>query len=623
MKFKKLLTYSSLALFLISCDEKKPGSFNFRYSQSKVDDYTGQAFYTDEYFKKDSSEYNPSLATTSLCLAMSSFGSNSVTEYTHKYCNVESFFKTIGFTDIDANEYYKTKPTADSLGVCIAQKKIDGQTLIAVGVRGGNYEMEWASNFTLGDGKERSQHEGFYEASSIYLNSLRDYLRTFNITGSIKLWSVGYSRGGATNNLAAARIDQRIHENKPIFDELDVTIKKEDLYAYCFEPPQGASWKESISPRDEIYSNIHNIVNSNDPVPLVAMSKFRFTRYGVDYYLPDSVRNSDYNKFSSKMLDFYNHIDNRLALGDYLISDFSMRGNREEVLGISEATYVRKNWTSGLFLEELLNNLTEIGVESLENYVTNLQDGFRTICEIVFKNSETKFSFMNLGVSIARTLVNDSNIDIVVNNLLHDISAFETDLLYALRVSFNSMGIVTDPSEIVNAAESLVVALAKTLLSHIDYFFTFLSVDNVKSLAQGHYPEVCLSNLMALDINYNNSVSTYHNDGSYYYLEVPIASENLNVVVKNKDGKSVASLENGSLLAKGSLAHASMDGMFICYVPVDEEYSITIENAAEYNLSYFDQKYENKVQYKHEQIENGKKIEIRTTTYPEKQSKSN
>lgn len=603
MKFKKIFIYSVLPLLLVSCNGKNDHSFNFHYSQAISNDYTMKAYYVDEYFENDSTIYNPSLATTSLCLAMSSFASNKEGSYDHKYCNVEDFFRVNSFHDIEVNSFYKEKPTSDSLGVCIAQKEINGETLIAVGIRGGGYEKEWASNFTLGLGEEIPQHQGFYEASTIYLESLEEYLKNHNISGSIKLWSVGYSRGGATNNLAIGRIDQKISSNLPIFDNVNISLKKEDIYAYCFEAPQGASWEEIVSPKDEIYSNIHNIVNPNDPVPMVAMSKMRFTRYGVDYYLPDIVRNSNYSEFNVKMLNNYNHVDNREALGDYLISDFSMRKNKDETLNIADTTYIRKNWTSGLFLNELLDNLTELGIVSRENYVNNIESGLRTIFEIIYNNGQTKFSLMNLGISLARTLVNDANIDIVVNNLFHDISAFETDMFYALKTAFDAMNIVEDPSSIISAIKSLVVALAKTLASHVDYFFTFLSIDNVKALAQGHYPEVCLSSLMALDTNYTTSVSSYSHDGSYYYLEVPNIDENTKIVIKNKDNKVVAGLNNGSLLSSGTLSYASMNKSFIAYIPSDEKYEISVENATSYNLSYFDQKYENLINVKSEELE--------------------
>ena len=621
MKTKKFLATLSIGLMLLtSCSNLKPGSFTFHYSQAKEKDYQGQCFYTDDYFISDSTIYNSSLATTGLCLAMASFGSNKNNEsYTYRYCNVKEFFNTNGFTDIDVNSYYKVKPSSDSLGVCIAHKTIDGATLVAVGVRGGNYEMEWASNVTLGDGKTLKQHQGFYEASTIYLTSLEDYLVKYNISGNIKLWSVGYSRGGATNNLACGRLDQKISSNQSLFDKVNVSLKKEDLYCYCYEPPQGASYEETISPRDNIYSNIHNIVNSNDPVPKVAMSKLRYTRYGVDYYLPDTLRNSDYSDFYNRMLNFYNNIDNRSALGTYVISDFDMRRNKEVVTDITDRSTVRINWTSGLFLQEFIDALTTLGVQSIDNYYNTIQSGLRYIFELVYKNGAPKFSFLTLGTAIVKTLLAYSNLDVVINNLLKDQSAFVNDLLHLLKQSFENVGFNIDAKELLSNLTELVKAFAITIYNHIDYFFAFLSTDNIKALAQGHYPEVCLSNLMALDINYNDSVTEYHNDGSYYYLQVPSITKDTTIIVKDDSGKVVAGLENGNLLTKTSLSYEAVNQEFICYIPVDSCYHITINNAGSYDLSYFDQRYENLISYKSENISSGETKQIDTDQYPEKQ----
>ena len=619
MKFKKIISFFfASSLLLTSCNSYK-GSFTFHYSQSTTSDYSGSAFYSDDYFSTDSTDFNNSLATTSLCFAMSSFASNTNnSDYSYRYNNAKEFLKHNGFVDFDVNDYYKVKPTKDSLGAVFAHKTINGVTLVAAGVRGGNYEMEWASNFTLGDGKTIKQHQGFYEASTIYLESLENYLKKYNISGSIKLWTVGYSRGGATNNIACGRIDQKINNNEKIFNNVDVTIKKEDLYSYCFEPPQGASFTEDISPRDDIYSNIHNIVNANDPVPKVAMSTFRFTRYGVDYYLPDSVRNTNISEFNKKMLSYYNKVDNRLQLGDYIITDFDMRKGKEEALDALERSYVRKNWTSGLFLEELLDQLSLVGVGTLDYYVNNIQTGIRNICEIVYNHGGAKFSFLNFGTSIAKTLINYSNIDNVINNLIHDQDAFVNDLLHVLKLTFDSLQVEIDSKKLVCGFKNLLGAFAKTLLSHIEYFFAFLSTDNIKAIAEGHYPEVCLANLMALDKNYTSKPIEYNTDGSYYYLSVPKISEETKITISDKNGNVVAGLENGTLLEDGTLTYASLSKTFVCYIPVEAEYTICVENADSCDLSYFDQKSEYLIVKEEKKLDDTKKVEFKTSTYPEK-----
>ncbi len=614
-----LLSLTILSISLCSCSPSGKDGFTFHYPQGRSNDYQGTVYYTDDYFTEDSSIYNPSLSTSSLCFAMASFASsNADLHYEHCYGNAEEFLKNAGFSDIDANIYYKEKPTADSLGVVMGHKKLGEYTLVAVGVRGGNYEMEWASNFTLGDGEEIKQHLGFYQASSIYLDSLGEYLKEKSIEGALKIWTVGYSRGGATNNLASGRIDQSIEEGKPLFEGLNVTITKKDLYSYCFEAPQGASFKESVSPKSEIYSNIHNVINHNDLVPKVAMSDFRFTRYGVDYYLPDAVRNSDYSEYKPKMQGFYNDLDDRSELGEYLISSFDMFRGSNAKLNVLENSYTRVNWTSGLFLDEFVSELTTKGVQSLANYVSNIQSGLRSVFQIFYNGGGAKFSFMNLAVAMAKSLINYDGIDILLNNLLYDQSAFVSDLLHVLRAAFISMGYDIDVNSLLGSLKALVVAIGKTLLNHIDYFLAMLSSENVKAIVSAHYPEVCLSHLMALDPNYNKSAREYHNDGSYYYLSVPIDDTGTVITIKDAKGKIVAGLSNGLLYENGSLSYGSRLKTFVCYIPVDKEYAIEMENVGSYELDYQDGSKEGMVSYRAESFAERKRVNFITETYPEK-----
>ncbi len=620
MNLKKILKFVCFLPLVTSCSNAKEGGFSFTYRRSVNLETSGMAYYSDDYFTKDASIYNPSLATSSLCFALSSFAnSTSNDSYTNLYHNAADFLTHNGFGDIFANSYFYGKPTTDSLGVVFGNKKIGESTLIAVGVRGGNYTAEWASNFTLGDGKELKNHQGFYEASTIYLDSLSEYLTKYKISGEVKIWSVGYSRGSAANNIASARLDKKISEGTKIFEGIDVQLKKEDLYAYCFETPQGASFNEEISPRDEIYSNIHNVINHNDLVSKVGMSDFSFTRYGVDYYLPDRVRVLNYSDFLSKMLKFYNKLDNRSSLGDYLISDFDMRRGKEEVLNVFERTKVRKNWTLGLFEDEFISELAQNGVQSRENYAANIQTGLREICKIIYLNGEAKFSLMNLGVFMARTLINDSNVDIVVNNLINNQSAFITDFLHALKSALEALDVKIEANTLTKCVETLVMAIGKTFAFNVDYFFSLISVDNLKAIAMGHYPDVCYSNLMALDPNYSSDIKEYVNDGSYYYLEIPSVKEETRISVFNDNGDILAQLKDGEILKSSSLSCASFAKTFVCYIPVDIRCKIEIENAESYDLAYFDQRYQGLVDYEKGNIPEGEIKNIHPVTYPEKQ----
>lgn len=77
----------------------------------------------------------------------------------------------MGFADenIAVNDWFTKKPTTDSIGVIIGNKPVkvkdEEYTLIAVAVRGGGYEQEWASNFTIGTS---GQHQGFNTAKIMF-----------------------------------------------------------------------------------------------------------------------------------------------------------------------------------------------------------------------------------------------------------------------------------------------------------------------------------------------------------------------------------------------------------------------------------------------------------------------
>lgn len=59
-----------------------------------------------------------------LCLEMSAFNSNIGTDYKTKSNNARELLRIIGFEQFDTNSYYEEKPTADSIGVLAANKKV-------------------------------------------------------------------------------------------------------------------------------------------------------------------------------------------------------------------------------------------------------------------------------------------------------------------------------------------------------------------------------------------------------------------------------------------------------------------------------------------------------------------
>ena len=249
-----------------------PDSTKFKSQSFKVKNksYEGKYgfYYTDDYFKKSATEYNQSLATMSLCLSLSTYQDEDKNiEDENIYKNVSDVFGKCGFVVDGANstfqqKNYDIKTGTDTIACSFANKKIGDSTLVAVAIRSGGYGAEWASNLTLG---AEGDHAGFDDASSKVYKYLADYVNSKNITGKVKFWITGFSRGGATANLLAAKLDNTMDSHPK------VTYTKDDVYAYTFATPAGAV--KSNNPHSKKYNNIFNIINFHDVVPLVAPSQ--------------------------------------------------------------------------------------------------------------------------------------------------------------------------------------------------------------------------------------------------------------------------------------------------------------------------------------------------------------
>ena len=257
----------------ITGEYKYSPAIGFLADEDSVYNFT----YSDEYFTHSGYEYNHELAKMTMDMVMAA-GITLEGDWSVANKNFIDLMGKCGFENIDANYYTTHEPTGDSIGVSMGEKKIvdDGKeyTLLAVGIRGHGYGNEWASDFTLG---YSGDHQGFAESRDLTLDYMKEYIAKYDITGPIKIWITGYSRSAITANMVGGKLDQGFDLGK------GVSFDRNDLYCYTFEAPQGTA---DTACRDSVYYNIHNIVNPNDLVPVVSLSRWGHSRFGVDYYLP-------------------------------------------------------------------------------------------------------------------------------------------------------------------------------------------------------------------------------------------------------------------------------------------------------------------------------------------------
>ena len=282
------------------------GYFKHQRTKSATGDENREAafFYSDGLFYGGDDpqyKYNVHLGTASLAMAFSAmYLSTKAPEvdgnyYYNRHAAGRQFLADIGCNEqyIYVNKSNVNKPETDSIGVIIGSKKLKkadgtetGDILIPVAVRGGGYELEWASNVSLDTAeqmKDRGKEaRGFSDAAKQVTDEVNAYLDNYNLRkayeeGKVKFWVVGYSRAGATANLTSKRlVDQIAKDCKG--------AKKSQVFGYTCEAPRGGTDDAEVSGND--YTCIHNLINTADLVPYTAPENMGFKRYGVDHYIP-------------------------------------------------------------------------------------------------------------------------------------------------------------------------------------------------------------------------------------------------------------------------------------------------------------------------------------------------
>ena len=249
--------------------------------------------YDEKWFENSACTYQHELARMSIRMAMAGMAKTGTPDPTD-HSNIQALMTQLEFSNLYF-DYPQTE--VNSIGYAIGSKNIRGSdgkvySLVSVVVRSAGYFDEWGGNVTLGPS---GNHSGFQIAADKVLNGddnggvgLLNYISNMQssgrLTDNVKVWITGYSRGAATANLAAAKLNE--------------TFGKDNVFAYCFECPMGTTDANAGGAQ---YNNIFCIVNPIDLVPKVAMREWGFRRYGKTFYLPSVSNTSLYLPLKLKM----------------------------------------------------------------------------------------------------------------------------------------------------------------------------------------------------------------------------------------------------------------------------------------------------------------------------------
>lgn len=383
------------------------------------DEITSKFYFDDSLFDDSAFTYNPSLSTFACSFAAASFGAyNKVNAYADNDAakNVRALFEELGMQDAEFCDYDK-KTSRDTIGSAIAHTRIETANgvekehvhLIMVSLRGGYYFLEWAGNMLLGTSGD---HQGFTIAATQVVARIKDYVKTYNLTGKAKVLLVGYSRSGATANLAAGTMLREAakagaaydaetgYELSSLFGDGGITLAQSDLYVYSFEPPAP---RYTVNDTDDLiakqahgFDNIHCFVNPCDPVPMVAPAIWDFDRFGDDYLLPAPLDGS-YTLARKAMQERYDSLKSTLK---YSVDEF-------------------KQGPANIFMRELVNKLAQELFVSRATYCANYQDGAVCGMEDYYSgtiNKELLVKAWNLFVDWVLGADIDAEHDDMVNN---------------------------------------------------------------------------------------------------------------------------------------------------------------------------------------------------------------
>lgn len=579
MRFKfKLLLLLPILLQVSACSS--PDKISFRNS-----DYVFDTYYNDSFFLLDNSVVHEEIALASHAMALSTFNKNP--DYSKRIEFAHELWLNERFENIWFNESMVEKPTTDSIGYGIASKHIalEGQdfNLIAVAVRGGYYEGEWANNVTIG---EEGNAIGFDGASDTVIDGIMNYIDRYKLTGHTKLWISGFSRAAITSNLTAGKIIDKISNN--LFLPGVVSMSNNDIYAYCFEPPMGLvmDFEEA---RSDKYHGIHNFINFNDPVPLVAPREWGFTRYGVDHYYPDRLTDIFFDATErEKMISLYHFTYGGEKFPKYSVDDWEFFDVGEEYAAPDNRPRESINPSQGRFCHALIETLAIYAFMNRQMYAAACQTGIRALLEAAMGLNPKieKINFSNL----IKVIFEYEFIQTLIYELLGDSSyefAYDVSMLLYQIFGANEDNF-KEIEELYNLNFYMFIFFGAGFQYRKDVLTQLLYRDNAMGIVIGHMPELSYAFLSSTDSRFLGDRACKFNDGSYYILHVN--NPHSFKIYEKQLKKDIFEYKDDVMSSDCISAEKLADGSISIYLPKNGQYEY-IGDFGDLALSDVDQTY--------------------------------
>lgn len=250
----KTITISKSDL-ISNVDPNQARTVSIKFDDSKTIDLN----WGWELFDKDASEYSHDLAMAGCILSQAAeMGEN----------EAEARLNALGFENASSIYYKGNEDNMNMPGTTFASAKItlngEDKILVAIVSRGSADTGDWLTNFY-------SVFNGFYGAADNVRNNFKSYYETlsefygFNVNANnTVLYITGHSLAGAV----AGQLAQMTQ---------GMFAQRNNIFTYTFASPNYETFKYDR----ESFTNVHNIINTQDAVPNLPWG---YKRYGHDWY---------------------------------------------------------------------------------------------------------------------------------------------------------------------------------------------------------------------------------------------------------------------------------------------------------------------------------------------------
>ena len=562
---KRIIILLSISVLALAGCGTHPESVTFYMNDEEF-----ETLYDDSYFLLDNKEYHQEIALASFANAIASICNDD--DYTIRSHSLVDIWNKENFSNIYISDSYYVKPELDSIGFGFARKKIAGYNLVAVTIRSGGYDAEWANNLTAG---EQGNVAGFQECANTVLAELNNYIATNNLSGQTKFWLSGYSRGGSVTNLLAGTILQQIDAGS-FNNQINTTVK--DIYAYCFEPQAGAeiSIEEAKS---ELYHCIHNVMNYNDLIAMLYPNVWGMRKYGQNHYYSDRLLDINFDATErKKMVVNYHFGKGAQNYPGYSVDDWKFYSVSNEVAEAVNLPVESIHPSLGRFAHILIDTLAREDVVLCRPWYYMFQEGIRNIFATIFGyNPDVE------GIDISDSFFFDILFSYsVIQNLFialqeSDSLGFASDIESLFYLLFNANA--DNIAAIKKLYEDLYmffVMLGPALYSRPDIMHQLFSRDNLLILVSTHALELNYSFLRSSDTRLYGKHACKLNNGSYYILRIK-TPRSVSIYEKTLK-KNVFSYSGGSMISDTLSAEKMYDGSIDIYMPKNGQYQYQIES---------------------------------------------